>query len=268
MSGQPTRFTNGLTQDASTQPLGGIGIPDPFFYAYYDDDFLPYNSALYTITAGGGSVTAATNATASGPGGRIIMTNGTTAGLYTAVQATNAGIRLTAGVKAWYAVRMSLTSPITATNFYVGLEQVTTTPGTITDGILFNYVGATGVLTGLVYSSTGGGNIGTVVIPFAPTAGVDFDLAFALDRLGNISFYAGQNLIGNKVLQDGSTGVGGNFNPGPLAKLYQSNSVGAYAPALTGAFSTVLLAPMLAIGSSSTAGPAMQVDFQGCGMER
>lgn len=248
MSSSPSRFTSGITQDASYQPLGQVGVPDPFFYAYYEDDFIPYNAAIYTATLDGGTVAATT---AQGPGGRILLSALGVAADFVGLQLTSAAFLLTAGQKAAYLTRLRLPTPAT-TSFNVGLIQTTTTPSTVTDGIYIAYVGGGTSMTLSVV--TGGTVIGTVSIPVAPGAATDIDIGFVVDRSGNINVYAGSGLVGNKTFQYD------NITTGPVAKLYAST--------LTGALTTVLLNPTVEVISPGSTAGVLAVDFQFAGTER
>jgi hypothetical protein len=259
MSGSPTRFTNGITQAQSYQPLGQIGVPDPFFYCYYEDDFVPYNSALYTATAGGGSIAQESGGTAN-VGGRVLLTSGTTAGTATSLQTTAASFQYTAGKKLFYLARIQVAT-IANTSFIVGLIDTTATPGTVTDGIWFTYTdGATAIVLNVTTGST---SIGTLSIPIPPVNATDIDLGFYVDRKGNIVAFVGNALEGNKVNQYSYTGLG------PVGKLYaQTNSVGNNTPALTGSITTALLNPTIAVVPSTTTPVTLQCDFQTAGFER
>ena len=245
--GNPVRFTSGFTQDAPYQPLAQVGVPDPFFYAYYEDDFLPYNAALYTATVSGGSIAATA---ASGSGGRILFTTAATAASYPTVQLPVASFQYTATKKLAYLCRLQVAT-LTTNAFIAGLIDTTTTPFTaITDGIYFlKAAGTTNIVVNVV---TGSVVIGTVTLTGLLTANTDIDLGFTVDRLGNILIYAGNNLIGQQR-QDVAT-------LGPAAKIYAS--------ALTGAMTTALLNPTLAIQTSTAAAKTLYADFLYAAMER
>lgn len=247
----PTRFTSGITQDAKWQPLGEVGIPDPFFYAYYEDDFLPYNAAIYTVTASGGTIA---NTSANGSGGRVLFTTGATAGNFAELQLPLATIQYTVGKKLTYLTRINaaqLTSPI-----IVGLINTTATPftgGSITDGIYFSTVAASnGVFTLNVV--TGSVVVGTLSIPnVALVAGKDLDIGFLVDRLGNIKVYMGNNLLGFRRANTSVLGPDFGLNAG----------------ALTGSITSALLNPTIAISNGTTAAAATLVsDLQFAGQER
>ena len=246
----PTRFTSGVTQAASYQPLGHIGAPDPFFYAMYEDDFIHYNSGDYTVTATGGSVAATA---ASGSGGRILLTTGATATNFAELQLSAASFQYVAGKKLAYLCRLQVASA-TPSAFIAGLINTTTAPFTlsnITDGIYFNKAAASTDITVLV--RTGSATIGSVTISGALADATDIDLGFYVDRLGNIKIYYGSSLEGVKRQ---------NFATlGPEAGILNS--------ALTGTLTSVLLNPTLAVSNGATAAAMTGVvDFQYAAQER
>jgi hypothetical protein len=246
--GNPVRLTAGFTQDATWQPLGQVGVPDPFFYAYYEDDFLPYNAALYTATVSGGSIAATA---AKGSGGRILFTTAATAASYPTIQLPVASFQYTATKKLAFLCRLQITNTTTNT-FIAGLIDTTTTPfTTITDGIYFlKAAGTTNIVVNVV---SGSATIGTTTLSGLLTANTDIDLGFLVDRLGNILIYAGSNLIGQQR-QDVAT-------LGPAGKILASS--------LTAAMTAVLLNPTLSIGNGATAAVTTGVaDFLYAAQER
>lgn len=258
MSGSPTRWPNGITQDESWQILGQIGIPDPFFYAYYEDDFLPYNSALYTATLDGGS--AAQAATTANVNGRVLLTTAAVSTDFVGLQTTSAGFQYVAGNKLFYQARIQIAAHAT-TSFEAGLIQTTATPATVTDGIYFKYT-ANGTTIQLI-AVTGSTVLGTANLPFAPTNTTDFDLGFYVDRHGNIIGFAGQGLVGNKTIQYAYA------NLGPIGKLFAAGqSVAVGTPVLSGAITTAMLNPTVAVIAASGAAATLLVDFQAAGNER
>lgn len=251
MSSAPTRFTSGFTQDAIFQPLGQIGIPDPFFYATYADDFLPYTAGSYTVTATSGSVAAAS---ASGTGGRILMTTGATATNFAEIQQGIANFAYVAGKKLAYLVRVNAADVINS-EIMCGLIQTTTTPFTVSDGIYFHKAaGATAVTLSVVNESV---VVGSITMPSFTnssqfTANADQDLAFYVDRNGNVKAFMGYHLIGqhnqNRSLL-GPTGV-------------------IRASTMTGAINGLPINPTVAVRASTSAAQTMSVDFQFAAQER
>jgi hypothetical protein len=244
----PTRFTSGFTQAAKWQPLGEIGVPDPFFYATYEDDFLPYNAANYTVTAASGSVAGtATN----GNGGRILFTTNTAAASFAEIQLPVAGLQYTAGKKLAYLARIQVAAPASS-NVIAGLCATTATPfAAITDGIYFSVTYGSPVLSLVVRSASV--TQFTLTLPISLTANTDIDVGFYVDRLGNIKAFAGNNLEGAKR-QDFAT-------LGPNSAIPSTS--------IAGGITAVLLNPTLAISNGATAAPeTMVADFQLAAMER
>src|SRR5215510_6260509 len=117
----PTRYTSGITQSASWQPLGAIGTPNPFFYAEFADDFLPYRAGDYTVTAAGGSVAASA---VSGTGGRILLTTGGTASNFASLQQPTANFAYVGGYKLAFLTRINMTD-VDGTALIAGLVNTT-----------------------------------------------------------------------------------------------------------------------------------------------
>lgn len=244
----PSRFTSGITQAASFQPLGSLGFPDPFYYAQYDDDFLQYNAGDYTVTATGGSVAATA---ASGAGGRVLFTTGATAGNFASIQLSTAPFQYVATKKLAYLCRLQVAN-VTTSALIAGLINTTVTPfSAVADGIYFNKAAAS---TSIVLTAvTGSAVVGSVTIAGALTNATDIDLGFYVDRSGNIRAFVGNSLEGVKR-QDVAT-LGPNYS--------------ILATSLTGALTTALLNPTLAISNGATAAAMTGVaDFQLAAMER
>lgn len=261
-SNSPTRWPGGITQQESYQPLGMIGVPDPFFYAYYEDDFVPYNSALYTSTLDSGTV--AQTAGTANVGGRVTLTTTTTAAAYTTLQSTAACFKYTAGLKMFYAARLQITT-IANTSIIAGLIETNGTPWTttITDGIYFKFTAGGTFIQ--VIAVTGSTVIGTLNLPTTtvPVNATDFDVGFYVNKNGNIIAFAGQGLWGNKTQQYAYSTIQ------PIGKLYgASQSVATGSNILTGAITSVMLNPTLSVSTTTTTAGILIADFQACGTER
>lgn len=242
----PTRFTGGFTQDAKYQPLGLIGIPNPFFYATFEDDFLPYLPGKYTVTASGGSVA---QTTTNGSGGRTLFTTGAVATNFASIQEAGAGFNYSAGKRFAFLTRISL-ADITNSAVIAGLIQTTVTPFTVTDGIYFSKAAAS---TSIVLTAmTGSVVVGSATITGALTAATDIDLGFTVDQQGNVKGFYGASLVGFK-----------NQNTAILGP-----NVGILASALTGSLTTAMLAPTLAVQASTAVAQTMVSDFLFAAQER
>lgn len=246
MSSAPSRFINGMTQAGKFQPFGELGIPDPFYYAVYEDDFLPYAASNYTVTATGGSVAASA---AGGAGGRILMTTGAVITNFASLQQAAASFSAVNGTKLAYLCRIQMTD-VTNSVLTAGLIQTTATPGTITNGIVITKAAAsTNIVVSVISAST---TIATTTISGLLTNGQDIDLGFLMDRSGNIQVHAGNSLVGNKSRQNVAT-------LGPRGKIL--------ATAIT-AYPVGLLNPTIAVTAGTGALQTMYVDFMAAGQER
>ena len=240
----PTRFLSGFTQDASWQPLGQIGIPDPFFYASYHDDYIGYIPGRYTNTVNANGTIAQT----AGAYGRILFTTNSSTPLATDIasqQIDSAAFPIPSGKRVAYLVRLQL-ADVTNPQVSFGLIQTTTTPFTVTDGIYINKPSGSTVLTArCVVSST---VTGSVVVPYTPVNATDFDLAFLVDRKGKVSIWAGTGLIGAKSQNTATLGPMASFTPTSLP--------------------TATLNPTMALQSGTATSKTMNVDLQFAAVER
>lgn len=240
----PTRFTKGFTQDAAWQPLGQLGIPDPFFYAAYYDDYIGYMPARYTNTVNANG----TIAQVAGAYGRILFTTNSSTPLATDIASQQLDLEafpIPSGKKVAYLVRLQL-ADVTNPQVSFGLIQTTTTPFTVTDGIYINKPSGSTVFTArCVVSSV---VTGSVTIPFTPVAATDFDLGFLIDQKGKISIWAGSNLIGPKNQNTATLGPMASFTPTALP--------------------TAVLNTVMALQSGTTTSKTMNVDLQFAAVER
>jgi len=241
----PTRFTSGFTQDYIFQPLGNIGQPNPFYYATYYDDFIGYVGGRYIKTI----TTAGTISQIAGPHGRVLLTTNATTPLATdiaSLQVDSASVALSLTKKSSYLCRIQLADVVNS-EVNVGLIQTTTTPFTVTDGLYLSK--ASGASQFTLYNVIGSSVKDSILIPFTPLAGVDFDLSFYSDARGTVYIYAGSNLVGHKLNQNRAT-------LGPIAHI---NPV---------ALPAVNLNPTLAIMSGAAASTTLNADFQYSAVER
>jgi hypothetical protein len=251
-SAQPARFIAGMTQDLDFQPLASMGAPDPFFYALYEDDFLPWNPNLY-LASGTGEVAAAL----AGPGGLIQLTAAATINDSTSLQLGAAPVgqfAIQSTSRLFYGARISL-SAVPGPGFIAGLCNVTTTPFTaVSDGLFFQMAGASSTIS--FNSYVGGTQTGTVSLAsiFTPTANTYFDLAFYYTPYsslgGNVMIYAGSNLWGDKSVGQNSA------NLGPIARLIPTS------------FTTANLTPTLGVNTTTATAYTMNADFQMAALQR
>lgn len=248
-SPSPTRYPSGVSTDFPYGPLANYGLPNPFSYHSWVDDFDGVLRTAYTSTV----TNAGTIASAAGNGGTMLFTTDALATDLASLQISTAGFAFTAGKKAFFLARLKVSSAAGAA-FNVGLIQQTTTPFTVADGIYFGK--ATGSAANLTLTSVVGSAATSVAIPTAAYTLSDnttIDLAWYLDRNGNVMAFVGAQLVGY-LPQSGT----GSTNPtrGPCAALT--------APTLT----AVNLTPTLAVRSGTASAKTMTVDFVLAGVER
>ena len=242
----PMRIPAGFTQDRPGQPLSLIGVPDPFYNAVFDDDFLYYQSGRYTVTvtgAGGGAV-----AGVNGAGGQITLTTATNTPAttdLTAIQTSTAGIPLVAGAKTAFIARLMLADvPNPVIN--VGLIQKTATPFTVSDGIYFNKpTGSTTITAFVVTGSVVKASV-SLAGKFAPVNGQWFDLGFVYNGRDDLMIYAGTNLVG--ALAD----------PTSAAATPDARVLNVASGAM---LTSAVLAPTLAVQSGTASSKVLTVDF-------
>lgn len=237
--GNPVRYTAGFTQDFAFQPLGQCGFPNPFFYAVWEDDFLPYTAGNYVVTAAGGSVATTTT---NGIGGRILFTSGAVALDFASIQ-TAANFLVSTPKKLVALTRISL-GDVTASSVIFGFLNAGATPFSPTDGIYISKASGGNVWTLSVRAS--GTARGSVTIPFTPTINTDFDLGILVDRLGNIWAFAGSGMVGIQNNQNTSV-------LGPTAGILAAN--------LTGAMPTAALGVALGVEASTAVAQTAVSDF-------
>lgn len=209
----PVRYPSGVSTDLSFGPLANYGLPNPFFYHTWADDFDGVN-AVYTATKTGNGTIAST----PGDGGLALFTTNSSTpavGDLASIQLPSASFSYTAGKKMFFLARLQLSSASNAA-FRVGLLQTTTTPFTATDGIFFDK--ATGSLANLNIVSVVGSAATTVAIPTAGYSlanATNIDLGFYVDRNGNIYAFVGSQLVGwlPQSAQVGGHGADASFAP-------------------------------------------------------
>lgn len=208
----PVRNPSGATTDPPYGPLAASGYGNPFFYHAFADDFDnalgSSTNGLYTISAGGAGTVVHT----PGDGGLALFTTAGATNNFEAIQLPAASFTLpqgtTAGKKLFYLARLQL-SDVTNSAFIAGLCNTTATPFTaIADGLYFNKVSGGTVLNLL---SVIGSVTTTIAIPtsaYALVNAVSIDLAFHINRLGDVEAFVGSQLVG-WIPQSGTGAVNG-----------------------------------------------------------
>ncbi len=247
----PARFTSGVSVDYPHSLFGHMGIPNPFFYQMWADDFHTLLTEYTATKTGNGTI-----ATSAGAGGRLTFTTNSSTpagGDLCSIQLPSAAFVLVAGKKAFFACRLQLSSATNAA-FRVGLVQTTTTPFTATDGIYIDK--ATGSLTNINLVSVVSSTATTVAIPttaYTLANSTYIDVGWYLDRSGTINAFVGDQLVGWLPQAGTGTGVGNR---------------GAVAASTPTSLPSATLNPTVAIASGTAASSSMIVDFAMVSMER
>lgn len=239
----PTRFTSGITQAAKWQALGQLGIPDPFFYYTMADDFLPYNSNLYTVSGTGATV--AQELAITNVGGRVLLTTGTTAASAAAIQQNATAFQYQPGKKLAFYTRIRSTN-VNGNSIVAGLiASGAPLPVTgIQNGIFFDVPAGSTTVNFTVRA--GGVNIGSLTFSEAMVNDTDVDLSFTIDGKGNFLIGLGSNLTGSQ-----------NQN---RAVLMPTNRL--QASALTSPLPIMVLAPTVGLtNGAQTAAGLLSCDF-------
>jgi hypothetical protein len=241
----PVRFPSGVSTQYPFGPLANYGMPDPFGYHTWQDDFDVLHSEYTATVTGAGTI-----ASAAGDGGTLLFTTAATAVDLASIQMPTAGFSLTLGKKFFFACRLKVSSASLA-EFRVGVIQKTATPFTTTDGIFFDK--ATGSAANLSINHSVGSVNQTLAIPTGAYTLADntyLDLAFYLDRNGAINAFVGSQMFG-WLPQAGGFGTRG--------------AVAAFTPA---ALTAVNLTPTLAVRSGTASAKTMTADFGMTAKER
>lgn len=258
-SSSPMRIPAGFTQDTSFQPLGMIGIPNPFFYAVYSDDFMYYNASEYTVTANTNGGVAQTT---GGVGGRVTFTTNASTPLAADIvelQTVSATVLMASTKKTVWLARLQAAS-ITAPVIQVGLIQETTTPATIVTGMVATRAhSATAWVFQMIVGSAvvGSATVTDAVSGYAANTDIDLAMVYtgrggaggAGQTYGDVLCYIGSNLVGQVLDQNRAT-------LGPMAR-FNPTSIPA-----------AVMAPTLAMQSGATASTTMIADFLFAAQER
>lgn len=132
----PVRYPSGVSTAAKTDILGDLPFPDPTAVYGFFDDFGAFTAADWTITtteAGSGN---ATEATAAGSGGLLVITNDDADNDADFLQWKTEFFKFASGKKAWFKARFKV-SDATQSDVVIGLQITDTTPLTVTDGVYF-----------------------------------------------------------------------------------------------------------------------------------
>lgn len=253
----PARLTSGLSFDYPWGPLANCGIPNPFFYGEFSDDFMYKESTYVTTATGNGTAAIAANTNANAMGEILFTTNSSTpAGSdLVSLQLPANNWLLQAGKKAFFLTRLKLSAASNAA-FRVGMAPTGTTPftGNLTNALYFDK--ATGSLTNLNLVNVSGGTAVTTAIPtsaYTLANATYLDLGWYLDRNANLYAFVGSQLVGWLPQSGTGSSVGSR---GPSAA---SNAITLPAAAMN---------MLLAVQSGTAASSTMTVDFWFGAVER
>jgi hypothetical protein len=269
----PTRFKSGYTPEQAFQAWADCGAGDPFFYHMDWDDFDESLAVtgMYTTTLDGG-----TAALTAGDGGLGLLTTAAANNDFVTIQRPIAAWTIPqgalAGKKAFWAARLQL-GDVTNSALIAGLCDTTATLfTTITDGIWFSKASGG---TQLVLNIAQGGtkySFNVATNTYALANATPFDLAWYVDKYGNVQYSVGAQLFGYVPQSGIGTGTGApQYYPAnpvlcPTGKLYSGNQ--PYTVASGYVLPTANLALTLGVQAGAAAAKTLIVDFHGAAKER
>lgn len=267
----PERLPAGSTSDPPYGPWADIGSGNPFFYHVFSDDFDNSlgASGLWVVSENGSG----TAAHVAGDGGLVILTTAATSTDYVSIQLPEPDFTLPqgtlAGKKLGFLCRFQI-SDITNSAFAVGLcDQTATVFTAITDGIWFSKAsGSTQIVLNISHSST---NLATNVptADYSLAAATNIDVAFTIDRFGNVSYSIAPAVSGGPLLvgwvpQSGTSA--GTPVRCPVGRLYSGNQPGTVSSGFT--LSSANLTPTIGVQAGAAAAKTLTADFIGVAKER
>lgn len=261
----PVRNPSGQTTDTPTGPFADCGNGNPAFYHQFFDDF---DNALgatgqWTVSPTPGTSVVHT----AGDGGMALFTTLATAASASSIQLPAASFVAAPPQKQFFEVRMQVAT-LTTNAWAAGLVNTTSTPltaGSITDGIYFNKAaGSTTINLIVVKASVVSATVPVPVGAIANyAAATNFDLAWYLNRHGDIQIFAANQLVGY-IPQSGTGTQSPPTNTGTVAR-----TAGVPQVAAPVTLPTVALNVTLALSNGTTAAvTTMAVDFVCASKER
>lgn len=239
-----TRMANGVTNAADYQTMAYAGQPDPSWSHTYHNDFDTFLASDWTITKTGTGTVALT----PGDGGQLLLTNTTGVADAIYMQLSAAGFKLVPGKDVFFKFAGTL-SAVLLDVFYAGLLATTTTPGTTQDAVYILKPTASAQLQLVTVI----GGVSTIVnFPTAaiPVAGVQFEVGFHIDYLGNVeAFFNPTTGADWQQLAPTSTSAGAMTTRGRVAA--------SFAPSLT----TAVLSPSFGLLNSTGVANTLAVDY-------
>jgi len=128
----PTRFPNGLTTAAKTQPMGEFILPDMTKAHIYMEDFDYYTAADWTVTEVGVALQALSNI----DGGNLLLTNAGADDNSNFLQKVGESFLFQTGKKLWFDCLIEA-NDATQSDIVIGLQITDTTPLDVSDGVFF-----------------------------------------------------------------------------------------------------------------------------------
>ena len=132
----PQRFSNGVVNRASSDPMGQLLFPDPTLCHVFFDDFNKYTAADWVVTTTEAGAGDATEAVSDADGGVLLLTNDAADNDLDSLQLAKEMFALESGKKAWFKARCKV-SDATQSDFLMGITVRDTTPLSTTEGIWF-----------------------------------------------------------------------------------------------------------------------------------
>jgi hypothetical protein len=186
-----TRFPNGLTTAAKSQPLGEFILPDVTKAHVYFEDFDTYTAADWTIT----DIGAATQALTDGDGGLLLITNAAADNDSSFSQKVGESFLMEAGKKAWFEAKFQV-SDATQSDFVMGLQITDTAPLDVTDGVFFIKNDGAATVDFVVEKD----NTATTTAAVATVAdATDIRLGFYYDGVDQITIFVDGVAVGSSV---------------------------------------------------------------------
>lgn len=131
-----TNLENGITNAASTSPLGTLTQLDPTKVHNYFEDFNLYRAADWIVTTVEAGSGAATEAIADEDKGVLVLTNDDALADSDFLQLANETVKLKSGKQCHFKARIKV-SEVLQSEFVIGLQIRTTNPLSVSDGVYF-----------------------------------------------------------------------------------------------------------------------------------